>query len=235
MSDLHGALPCLVPVVDLVLIGGDICPVSNHHLNFQERWIKDNFYPWCREHTRNNAKVIFVGGNHDLLLHRNHYVLKDYITNPDDPMSNNKGIYYLEDRGITARGLSVWGTPWSLPFGWDWAFNATEEETERTLLLRAPDRVDILISHGPPYGCGDLTEEGEHVGSHALRSWILDKQPKLVVTAHIHEARGVYKLGNTTIVNASLMDANYREVNKPWLITYDSEAGAFDVPLSLQE
>jgi Icc-related predicted phosphoesterase len=38
-------------------------------------------------------------------------------------------------------------------------------------------------------------------------------QPRLMVCGHIHSAYGSYRLGDTEIVNASLVDDGYRPVN----------------------
>ena len=37
--------------------------------------------------------------------------------------------------------------------------------------------------------------------------------PRLVVCGHIHPAYGHYRLGETEIINASLVDNRYRPVN----------------------
>ena len=38
-------------------------------------------------------------------------------------------------------------------------------------------------------------------------------QPQLMVCGHIHPAYGRYRLGATEIINASLVDEDYRPVN----------------------
>jgi Icc-related predicted phosphoesterase len=39
-------------------------------------------------------------------------------------------------------------------------------------------------------------------------------QPRLMVCGHIHPAYGRYQLGETEIINASLVDNQYRPVNR---------------------
>lgn len=72
-----------------------------------------------------------------------------------------------------------------------------------------------IVSHGPPYGYGDVTKRGERTGSKALLNAIDHIKPKLVVCGHIHEAYGKYKRGETTIFNASICNYTYQPVNKP--------------------
>ena len=42
ISDLHGYLPD-TPPCDVLLIGGDVCPVYDHGLDFQRRWLQTEF------------------------------------------------------------------------------------------------------------------------------------------------------------------------------------------------
>jgi Icc-related predicted phosphoesterase len=74
------------------------------------------------------------------------------------------------------------------------------------------DRVE-LRREGPPHGYGDLTRGNEHVGSTAMTATLGRVRPRLMVCGHIHPAYGRYRLGETEIVNAALVDENYRPVN----------------------
>ena len=61
----------------------------------------------------------------------------------------------------------------------------------------------ILVSHTPPKNTKlDVAFSGEHVGSSSVRQFIEDKQPSIVFCGHIHEARGIDRIGNTVIVNS---------------------------------
>ena len=60
----------------------------------------------------------------------------------------------------------------------------------------------ILVSHTPPKDTKlDAAFIGEHVGSSSLRRFIEEKQPSVVFCGHIHEARGIDRMGKTIVVN----------------------------------
>ncbi len=69
----------------------------------------------------------------------------------------------------------------------------------------------ILVSHTPPYGTRcDLAGGERHVGSTAVRDFIMNRQPDVCLCGHIHEARSEDKLGKTIIVNpGTLNDGGY--------------------------
>jgi len=60
---------------------------------------------------------------------------------------------------------------------------------------------DILVSHVPPKGCNDTVPLGTQIGDHHLRQLVLDTSPKLVISGHVHESRGVCELGESVCVN----------------------------------
>ncbi len=63
-------------------------------------------------------------------------------------------------------------------------------------------KIHVVLSHVPPRDCKlDRTFLGRHVGSQALRRFIDRVQPDLVVCGHIHEGRGLDRIGRTWILN----------------------------------
>lgn len=82
------------------------------------------------------------------------------------------------------------------------------EEEIWNILLRALSKIRnkaarlVVVSHVPPYNTVvDLTHSGEHVGSTSVRRFIEEYKPVLCICGHIHEARGIDRIGNTIIVN----------------------------------
>ena len=108
-----------------------------------------------------------------------------------------KGII-INDVGI--HGLSA-APPWRRGM-----YEFTEEELAAQLQAGYNQiqnaRWHVVLSHVPPRGIKlDRTHFFEHVGSTALREFIEQTHPALVVCGHIHESRGVDMLGPTTVVN----------------------------------
>jgi Icc-related predicted phosphoesterase len=74
-----------------------------------------------------------------------------------------------------------------------------------------PAGVDILLTHGPPIGHGDVCKSGNRAGCVDLLKEIqLRIKPKFHVFGHIHEGYGITTDGQTTFINASTCSYNYR-------------------------
>ena len=68
---------------------------------------------------------------------------------------SSEGLYYLRDSSVEIEGKLFYGAPWQPNF-YDWSFQCArgQEMAEKWKLI--PDKVDVLITHGPAYGHGDL-------------------------------------------------------------------------------
>lgn len=73
----------------------------------------------------------------------------------------------------------------------------------------APRR--LMICHTPPYDTAlDRLVNGTPVGSPAVRAFIETHRPDVAVVGHIHEGRGVDRVGDTLVLNAgALRDGGY--------------------------
>jgi hypothetical protein len=58
----------------------------------------------------------------------------------------------------------------------------------------------------------DMVPSGEHAGSIPVRSFIERFKPTLVISGHIHEARGIDSIGETTLINPGPARGNYAEI-----------------------
>lgn len=187
LSDLHGHLPASLPEGDLIIIAGDICP-DHAQWNF----LHERFYPWAG---LQQAPIVAVWGNHDFIGERVLDVDAENVT-------------FLHDDMCIKQGLRIYGTPYSYRTG-DWCDRWAFMRGDSKMPTINRKNVDILISHGPPYKCGDLCQNGDRAGSPKLAYEITRLRPKLVVCGHIHEDAGMHDLSSIPVVNASYVNRQY--------------------------
>lgn len=203
IADLHGHLPKL-DGGDLLIVSGDLTASDKtiRYIQFSD-WLLNQEY----------TRKIVIGGNHD------NYIVSYGL--PLDPEVED-GVDYLQDSGIEFQGLKVWGSPWTSRFdGINSACCAFTKAHDLELNEHwdlIPDDIDILITHGPPYGMLDQNSHGECCGSKTLRSALDRVKPMLHIFGHIHEKGGqqmMYNGSRTWCVNCSIMNHNYKPVFKP--------------------
>lgn len=116
------------------------------------------------------------------------------------------------NRRVEVGGVGIVGIGGSniTPFHTIWEL--TEDEIGG-ILERNYREGDIILSHVPPHGTvADRVHFGHHVGSRALREFIEERQPPLVVCGHIHEGRGIDRIGETIVVNPGPLFRKYYAV-----------------------
>lgn len=161
---------------------------------------------------------ILISGNHDFLFE---------VAKPEEIkalLAEYPGITYLNDSGVTIEGIKFWGSPVT-PFFHNWAFNRWPSEIKPHWDM-IPEDVDVLITHGPPFGILDKTEyTKEHVGCPQLLEKIKKIKPKVHVFGHIHEARGSHIENDTIFINASAVTLRYDlRYESPFKIKFDQES-----------
>lgn len=208
-SDLHGNLPD-VPPCDLLLVGGDVCPIYDHDLKFQWGWLNADFRYWLKDIAFHaGCKIVGIAGNHDFIFEKE----------PAKVEALNLPWTYLQDSGTEFEGISIYGLPWvpNLP---NWAFHANREQ----LALRygaVPKGTDIVLSHGPPFGLGDGLGDftgprfgSLHVGAKSASDMLGRVNPKAFINGHIHEGFGQSTHRSqhgkrTNVYNVSFVDEEY--------------------------
>ncbi|MHA2274236.1 MAG: metallophosphatase domain-containing protein [Candidatus Kariarchaeaceae archaeon] len=170
-----------LPEADIIIHAGDLT-------NWGGRKELKRFARWWNELPYEHK--ILIAGNHDFCLY-------DY---PE--MSELLDGHYLLDSSVTINGIKFWGSPWTPKFG-NWTFMIDRFEINKKW-NKIPSNVDILITHGPPFGYGDFEiHTKSRVGCEHLYEKILEIQPKLHICGHIHEDFGIRRIKNTTTINAS--------------------------------
>jgi Icc-related predicted phosphoesterase len=134
-----------------------------------------------------------------------------------DELLTGEGIN-LHGRGVRLGEVGIAGCGGSnrTPFATPTEFG---EEEIAALLERGFSQIEdapfrILVPHCPPRGTKlDRTRAGLHVGSPAVREFIERRRPHLVLTGHIHEARGVDDVDGVPVINAGpLRDGGFVDV-----------------------
>ena len=188
-GDTHGYHKKMqIPNGDLLIFAGDY---TKDHTKDEIRQLIQ-FNEWLEKfHHRHK---LFISGNHDFFLEREHYAAVSHITNAT----------YLNDSETTVDGLKIWGSPIS-PYFNGWAFNRHPGPEIQRHWDMIPDDIDILITHGPPAGILDKTKDGDRAGSVDLKNTINDrlKNLKLHVFGHIHESWGKEEHNGVIYVNCS--------------------------------
>ena len=83
-------------------------------------------------------------------------------------------------------------------------FNTPNEMPEEEIeagLRPIMERGMVLVVHCPPFGTLDLTAVDRHAGSTAIAKLVREFQPRVVLSGHIHEARGVVEKDGTLYMN----------------------------------
>ncbi len=130
---------------------------------------------------------------------------------------------------VFSEGLSFSGSGGALRFTGVTPFERDDEELINDLnMVKELENTDnlVLLIHQPPLDTKlDVITAGAHVGSPLVRDFILEFQPLIVVSGHIHESFAIDTLGKTTLVNpGSLEEARYAvlevsKVHEQWLVT----------------
>jgi hypothetical protein len=145
----------------------------------------------------------------------------DDIFEIDPILESAPSVTFAEGKVIdlAGSGYTMISMGYTNPTPWDTHREAPEEELAAridTVAALVPDMNRTIFNfHAPPYGTGldeapeldasmRLTHGGavmKPVGSTAVRDAIGKYQPPLSVHGHIHESRGVAKIGRTLTVN----------------------------------
>jgi len=197
VTDLHdhqdalGRILEAAPAIDLLLLGGDIT-------NFGSRADAERV---VRRIQDKGVPLLAVAGNCDSAEIERRLV--------------ELGVSLFR-RGEIRNGIGFLGLS-AMPPWLRHMYQFPEEELAAHLVegyaqVEKADR-HVILAHPPPHNCKvDRTFLFRHVGSKALRAFIDGRQPDLVVCGHIHEGRGMDRIGRTLIVNCGSGAAGYHAI-----------------------
>jgi len=219
ISDTHNRTDELnLPEGDVLLHAGDFTNIGRPSE-------VDQFNDFLGREKHKFKHVIVICGNHELSFDPDgcdagfirldeetrkidHRHLKEKLTN----------CTYIEDASINVMGFNIYGSPWQPEFH-KWAYNLPRGQPCLDKWNLIPDDTDILITHGPPLGYGDLCSSRLRAGCTELLSTIQQRvKPMMHVFGHIHEGYGLWADDVTTYVNASTCTLRYKATNPPIVI-----------------
>jgi hypothetical protein len=111
------------------------------------------------------------------------------------------GVIYLQDSEAVVEGVRFWGSPWQPEFH-GWAFNLPRGEALAQKWALIPTGIDVLATHGPPYGIGDWTGDS-HQGCKELLAAVRRVRPLLHVFGHIHQDGGLWREDGVCFANVT--------------------------------
>lgn len=116
-------------------------------------------------------------------------------------MDGTEELEALEEAGLSIHGKVVKYEGYTFIGLGALNFKSTLENVSKALSSGRLSNL-VLVSHFPPKDSKvDKAFNLMHVGSGSIRSFIETYRPLLCLCGHIHEARGLDRLGNTLIVN----------------------------------
>lgn len=144
---------------------------------------------------RLGVPVAWVPGNHDL---------PDIGRGADaaegSPLRGN-----VDGRVASIAGLKVTGIGGAGPDRFGFCYEWADEDIRR----RPVPEADVLLCHCPPRHTPlDAIARGVHVGSQAIRE-LAERWRGVLVCGHIHEAGGVFRLGDCLCLNAGGLGRPY--------------------------
>ncbi|KAL8739559.1 MAG: hypothetical protein Q9190_007652 [Brigantiaea leucoxantha] len=220
-----------LPSVDVLLHAGDITKMG--YIVEYERMLR------LLKKADAELKIV-IAGNHDITLDRTYYntigkrmmhrniaedtdLIRDMWTGSE---ARAAGIVYLEE-GIRTFELSngarftIYTSPYQPEFcGWAFPYERNEDRfnPESALSVNpipAWPQIDIMLTHGPPYGILDETQRNdENVGCEHLRQAVRRCRPRLHCFGHIHEGWGAERMPWANEEESRMVDIDKTETLK---------------------
>jgi len=174
----------VVPEGDVFVHAGDLCRAGEPgELEAAARWIRALPHP---------TKIV-VAGNHDIAFESQPERARE-ILGPE--------VVYLEEAGTRVEGLKFWGSPWQPEFN-HWAFNLPRGAALAEKWALIPEDVDVLVTHGPPFGIGDRGPTAGRLGCEELLARVTKVRPLVHLFGHIHQDGGVWQREETCFANVT--------------------------------
>lgn len=212
VSDVHLA-DVETPPGDVLVAAGDMTMKgTQEQMEWLERWFQ----------RQPQARKIYVPGNHDWEAFHSRRVIRQDVV---------KSARWLVDEEIhTVGNVRIYGSPWTLcPFsGKGWGYPLFVQSQAEEKWAEIPEGLDILITHGPPFGISDehwITKQ--KLGDPWLRRRLqtMKQPPKVHVFGHIHSGTKITEADTThdgiLYLNAAVCDESYNPSNQILILDYE--------------
>lgn len=208
ISDTHGMharMEHTIPEGDVLIHAGDFCGRG------RAEEVRD-FAAWMG--SLPHRQKIVTPGNHDSPVENDPATFREIFA--------ACGIRLLINETVEIEGFRFFGSPYTPTF-LNWYFMRDRGPAIRREWETIPDDADVVVTHGPAYGHGDLAppwrgEPPRNVGCLELLNRLRSVRPRLHVFGHIHDGYSVTisdEIPGTTFVNASVCTEAYRPANPP--------------------
>ena len=217
LSDTHGGHDQVtVPDGDVLIHCGDYCKYG--HMSEVKKFAK-----WLKQLPHKHKLV--TAGNHDKPVEEREAEARQIF--------RDAGVQLLINEEVTIDGIKFWASPVTPRF-FDWHFMMARGAQLKAHWEQIPEDVDVLITHGPPYGHGDLCPP--YQTSHQKTAGCLDllirvreihqasngKHPRAHACGHIHDGYGITEsdqFRGLWFINAATCTEKYEPTNPP--ITFE--------------
>ena len=206
ISDTHRKHKQLeLPAGDILLHAGDFTSKGySGEIEDFAKWLSKQPFEY---------KVI-IPGNHDIMFENDWERACSFF---------DSDVHILDQTLCEIDGIRIWGEPRTPEFHPEyWVYNVPRSKMYEQCWSKVPENIDILLTHGPPHGCGDVCEDMHidgrfiHVGCTKQRKFLSERDDiKAVFCGHVHEGYGRYRYANIDVYNASVCNLRYQVVNPP--------------------
>jgi Icc-related predicted phosphoesterase len=197
-------------LADVLLFAGDLqCNHFDDGLDFLD-WLHNLPYKY----------KVMIFGNHDGNF--------EYVV---EKAKEYNDIVILNNNFVIIENITIWGSPYSLPF-LDWWFMKPDIELEE-IYKTIPYNTNIILTHTPAFGILDMTNNKVLTGSISLLNRIKNLNTlnylKYHICGHIHEQSGTcemnnfLELKNVNFINASVLNEKYQLVHDPIIFNINSK------------
>mmetsp|Transcript_18376 Transcript_18376/g.57824 ORF Transcript_18376/g.57824 Transcript_18376/m.57824 type:complete len:321 (-) Transcript_18376:3-965(-) len=211
LSDTHGLHRLVeedfpLPDADVLVVTGDFTDTGR-----PEEY--EDFNAWLGLLHPRYPHIVVIFGNHEYMTMGETGETLQQLLDPQRAKDLLPNALVLEHEGVEILGVRIYGSPWcpwqaaarpgdGRPRGVvqrqlleAWQASLLEGCRERQHRFdEIPEGVDVLLTHGSPFGIMDCCEMGslQWGGSRALREAVIRARPRAHLFGHMHEQRGVW-------------------------------------------